>query len=164
MKELKLSAPWVEYVRKIEALFGNDPDIKIIVDDEDNVLRLFVEGQDKADALSQLLPTQLDFGNVRLYISVIPANKEDTTATLFRKAFDGNPVVSCMASADINGCTVNYLVFRNKVVQYFRDDMQDPHGNRSTLYHELANEVFDIEKHNGVFFAVDTPDNLGGIK
>ena len=163
MKELKLSAPWVEYVKKIQALFGADPDIHLEIDDEDNILRLFVDGQEKADALTQLLPSQVDFGNVRLYVSVIPANKEEeTTATLFKKAFDGNPIVSYMASADINGGTVSYLVFRNRVVQYFRDDMQDPHGNRSTLYHDLANEIFD--EHEGVFFAVDAPKNLGGIK
>ena len=164
MKKLKLSPPWCEYTEQLKALFGSDPDIRIEMDEEDNIVRLYVTGQDKADAISQLLPTQKEYGGIRLYISVIPANPEDTVASLFRKAFDGNPIVSCMITKEVMGGEISYLMFKNRVVQYYNDEMQDPNGNKSTLYHNIANEVFDIEKHNGVFFAVDTPDNLGGIK
>ena len=32
MNEVKLSSPWVLYYRKLEALFGNDPDIEVEFD------------------------------------------------------------------------------------------------------------------------------------
>lgn len=57
--KFKLSAPWVTLHRQIEALFGEDPDIKVEYvagDGEDPIIKLYVEGQDKADAIEQLLP------------------------------------------------------------------------------------------------------------
>ena len=57
MGSVKLSSPWINFYREIQALFKDDHDIKIDYNDEEKVIKLFVEGDEKADALMRLLPT-----------------------------------------------------------------------------------------------------------
>ena len=71
---MKLSSPWVEFYREIEALFAQDDEVKVVYEEEKNEVKLYVENARKADALAQLLPTEKTFGNVVLKITVIPAN------------------------------------------------------------------------------------------
>ncbi len=156
MKNLKLVSPWVNFYKEVEALFSEDPAVKLELDDEEMTLKLFVDGALKAEALTELLPTEKTFGDVTLKIEVIPANiiKEDKLA-LFKAAFEGNPVFSYACGGEgVFKDAFKYVVFKNKVVQYFNDDLRDVNGNRSTLYQELAKDVFGEE--GGVSFCTDT--------
>ena len=45
----------------------------------------------------------------------------------------------------------HYAVFQSKVVQFFNDDMSDINGNCTTLYQEIAKDVFS-GRAEGVFF------------
>lgn len=157
-EEVKLSAPWVTYYKEIEALFGEDPDIKVELDQSamtNRTIKLYVCGQDKADALEQILPAEKEFGSMKVFIEIIPANIESTdNVYLYRKAFEGNPAFSF--STTIEGAfnnPVTFFVFKNKVVQFFNDNLGDIYGNTSTLYQDIADEVF--EKHEGIFFCTD---------
>jgi hypothetical protein len=38
-----LSAPWITMYHEIEALFKKDPDIKVVYDEENVVVKLYVE-------------------------------------------------------------------------------------------------------------------------
>lgn len=160
-QELELSPPWDEYYREVDALFGEDPDVKIDMNDEDCELTLYVEGQDKADAISSLLPTEQVFGNVTLKVTVVPANEgPKTKLDLIKDAFEGNPAFSYATTINILYANpVSFVVFKNKVVQYFNDDLSDVNGNRSTLYQEIAKEI--IGEGDGIYFCTDTPDNIG---
>ena len=161
MNKVHISSPWVSYYRELQALFGADPDISVIYDEDNNVVKLYVDGQDKADALSQLLPAEKDFGNVTLVIEIIPDNSEPTLLSLYKKAFNGNPIVSYIVTVDdIMTNPFSYIVFKNKVVQYFNDELGDINGNKNTLYQEIAKNVFDLKQ--GIFFCTDTEQNLGG--
>lgn len=158
MQNLKKISPWVEYYRKLVALFKKDPDIKIIYDEGINVIKMYINGQDKYEALSQLLPSEKKFGNVTLEIELIPCNDLKLSQTdLFRRAFSGNPVVTDVITIgqEIIGSTndFNYIVFEKEVVQYYDDSLNDPHGNRSTLYQEIAKEVFG--EQDGIYFCTD---------
>lgn len=158
MQNLKKISPWVEYYRKLVALFKKDPDIKIIYDEGINVIKMYINGQDKYEALSQLLPSEKKFGNVTLEIELIPCNDLKLSRTdLFRRAFSGNPVVTDVITIgqEIIGSTndFNYIVFEKEVVQYYDDSLGDPHGNRSTLYQEIAKEVFG--EQDGIYFCTD---------
>ena len=46
-----------------------------------------------------------------------------------------------------------YVMFKPEVVQYWDDNLGDPHGNISTLAQEIARDVF--EDGNGVYFSTD---------
>lgn len=142
---MKLSAPWVNFYNEIKALFEQDPEIKISFDEETPEVKLFVENNRKADALTQLLPAEKEFGNVTLKVTVVPANEELSKLDLISEAFFGNPALSYVWKAVTPLGEFDYAVFENKVVQYFNDDMRDINGNRSTLYQELAKDVFGEE-------------------
>lgn len=91
-------------------------------------------------------------------ITVIPANDNISKTDLFKAAFAGNPAVSYIESVDAYGQNFNYVVFEKEVVQYFNDNMGDLHGVESTLYQDIAKEVF--EDYSGIFFCTDIEDSL----
>mgnify|MGYP006958179753 CR=1 FL=1 len=155
---VKLASPWVQYYREIEALFGDDPDIKVLFDEDDLVVRLSVNDHDKADALTQLLPASKEFGNVTLYISVIPNNEvaAPSKISLLKRAFHGNPAFCYTASAEgLYSSPIHYVVFANQVVQYFNDDLGDINGFCSTLYQDIAKDV--LGESEGVHYCTNTP-------
>lgn len=156
--QLKIVSPWVDHYRKIEAMFKNDPDIRIEFDNDDRIVKLFIDGQDKYDALSQLLPEEKVFGAVTLKIQLIPDNKlSQKKIDLFRKAFNGNPVVvatpTVPRSATGSSNDFDYVVFKKEVVQYHNDTLADPHGTCSTLYQSIADDIFIGRE--GVYFCTD---------
>ena len=159
--KLKLSPPWVTYAHELEALFGEDPAIKVVFDDgDDKEITLFVEGSEKADALMQLLPVKKDFGGVSVRVTVRPANDDTyvpSKADLIAKAFDGNPVLSRIVETGPNvAFPATYFVFANKVVQYYNDQMDNPYGVKSTLYENIAKDVFG-DTGVGIYYTTDVP-------
>ena len=155
MENAKLSPPWITFMNEIKALFVEDPDIKIQYSEDDYTMKLFVDNTDKAEALSKMIPAEKDFGNVKMKIEIVPANKDDMTyADLLKKAFAGNPVVKDVVSVDTPFGKVTYVVFEKKVVQFFNDQMDDLYGNKSTLYQECARDVFET-KDADAFFCTD---------
>lgn len=161
MNKLKLSAPWVSYYKKLCAMFGEDPDIKITYDEDDPTVRMYVDNQKKAEALQILLPTSIKFGSVTLNIDIIPANTQFKNKNeLLRDALEGNPAFEYAVTIDnVLSNSVNYFVFKNKVVQYFNDDLGDINGNRSTLYQKIAKEIFG--EIPGIFYCTEGPKEVG---
>lgn len=151
---IKLSSPWIQYVNKLKALFGEDPDIRIEYSDETHTVSLKVRGTAKAEALTELLPEKMTFGKVDLYINVIPANIATNKVASLVAAFSGNPIFKYWKTTQVPMSNpMTYLVFEKEVVQYFNDDAGDINGLCSTLYQEIAKELFkDIP---GVFFCTD---------
>ena len=154
---IKMAPPWVTYANALMAMFEKDPDIKVTYDNENLGVKLYVNGSAKADALTKLLPAEKSFGNVTLKISVVPANDNpEDMVKLFRDAFFGNEAVADIWTAPMEVTQSNpltYVIFRKEVVQYYNDDLSDAHGNRNTLYQEIAKEIF--EDHRGIFFCTD---------
>ena len=158
MGNIKMVSPWVEYYKKIKSLFAQDQNIKVKYDESSNTVKIFVEDQEKADALTQLLPNRKEFGNVVVNIDVIPANKVETPKIdLFRKAFDGNGALSYIETVSgISSNDFNFVVFQPEIVQYYNDDLSDINGLRSTLYQDIAKEVFG--EREGIYFCTDKVD------
>lgn len=156
MDRLKLSAPWETLRHEMEQLFGSDPDIKIAFDEQSYELKLYVDGERKAAALTKLLAKEKTYGNVTVKIEVIPANTTDETiAELYKDAFDGNEVVDEVLTVKLpGGGAANYVIFKNEVVQFFNDDISDPQGLESTLYENIADDVF--ERQGGEFYTTGT--------
>ena len=158
MNNVKISAPWVTYAHKIKAMFGEDPDIRIQYDDVENKITLRVDGTDKAAALVQLLPAEKTISGTTVRIDVVPSNKQQTKADLIEDALKGNPIFSKILKVNPgSGNTFTYAVFRKKVCQFWDDNLGDPHGNISTLYQELAREIFGED--DGILYCTD---NING--
>lgn len=147
MKELNLnlSAPWEIFYKKMEAMFGNDPEITININRDTNIVMLYVRNTDKADALTQLLPEQKEFGNITVEIRVVPANDIKDTVSLYETAFKDNPVFTYAEDGD--GTTIGegttFVVFAREVVQYFNDSLDDVNRIESTLYQTIAKDIFE---------------------
>ena len=160
MARVKLSAPWDEFYNEVNELFKYDKEVRVVFFEEQKTIKLYVDNPAKAEALQKLLPQKKEWGKVVLLIEVIPSNKEKKTKltrSIWSVAFEGNTAVSFIYTIDgIFSNPLTYVVFVNEVVQYFNDNLGDINGNRSTLYEDIARDVF--ENVDATFFCTDTPE------
>lgn len=152
-------SPWVMFSKEVNALFENDPEVAVEFDNDRYNLILRVDNPEKAEALSMILPQKKVFGTVVVTITVVPPNQHEWKAKYFEKAFEGNDafahltIVQELPDAYISN-PIAYCVFKKEVVQYGADDLSSESGMRSTLYQDLAKDVFgDVP---GVYFCTDT--------
>ena len=151
---LKLAPPWITYINMLQALFDGDPQIAFNVNDTLPAVTIACSNGDKNAALSQVLPDEKVFGNVTLKISISGPISNRTFATpkeLMELLFNGNPVFAYThePSQDIRvfGGFL-YVVFKNTVVQFFNDNLDDCHGIMSTLHEDIARQVFADSRYN----------------
>ena len=167
---LKILPPWTIVIRKFEALFDGDPQIACNANfsGAEPSIVLACNNGDKVAALQQILPEEVDFGNVKLKVAVdgIPSNKAFTSKVeLFDTAFKGNPAYAyamCPAEEGYMWIGTTYVVFKNCVVQFAADNLNDCHGIISTLYQIIADELLTGPATDGVFYNTDVERaNLG---
>ena len=168
---LKLSPPWITYIHQLEALFDGDPLIAFNTGYDDNgpFVTLAVGDPDKATAIAKLLPTEKHFGNVTLRVTVDGkfSNRAFVSPKeLFDTAFAKNPAYAYSVSPADEGYwffSITYVVFKNCVVQFFNDNLNDAHGLVSTLYQDIAAEVFADAGFNGVYYCTDVETGKLGM-
>ena len=143
-------------------MFKGDPEVMVVYDEDNRDIKLYVENSKKASALEKILPKEKKFGRIIQRISVIPANglcsveKEE----LFKAALEGNNAVSFIRSVEgIFANSMTFVVFKKEVVQFWTDNIGDYFGLRSTLYQNIAEEIF--ENTDGVYFSTDETDDYG---
>lgn len=138
-------SPWQTYYNEVRALFGSDPQITTAFDEEKMEIVLRVSDQDKAEALSKIIPFKKEFGNLEVTVTIIPPNEPVFTANTLRKAFEGNPAFEEVVEIpDISSNPIMYAVFKKEVVQFWNDNLGDPHGNITTLYQDIASNVLNV--------------------
>lgn len=160
---LKISPPWTVTIKKIEALFDGDPQIACNVNygSENPSIVLACNNGDKVAALMKILPDEFEFGNVKLNVEVdgVPSNRAfKNKKELFETAFMGNPAFSMAVSPvdeGYNWFSIVYVIFKNCVVQFFADNINDAHGLISTLYQDIASEILTGDVVQGVCFCTD---------
>lgn len=170
MARVKLSPPWDIYATEVETLFKHDKEVHVLYDHEQRKISLYVDNAEKADALSKLLPDEKAFGNNAVHIEIIPANEASknmnvSKGTLYKTAFEGNEAfsrVKVVRNAFLTN-DITYVVFVKKVVQFYTDNLGDLYGFRSTLYQEVAKDVFGDE--SGVYFCTEAtnPNDANGL-
>lgn len=155
---IQLVSPWVEYYRKIQAMFHEDRDVTVLFDEQEAKIKIYVSVTDKMVAIKALLPTEKVFGNITLTIDVIPpynTNKDtpETISDLYLDAFEDNPAIDSIRTIDDPSLSnpLTFVVFKPTVVQYFNDNLASLNGLASCLYEDLASELFI--KKDGVFFS-----------
>lgn len=159
MARVALSSPWEIYYSEVKELFRYDPEVHVLYDDEKKTISLYVDNMAKADALGEILPEEKVLGNVSVYLDIISANDaknlaEDYTGTIYERAFRGNPAFSYVHRVTgVFSYNVIYVVFANRVVQFFTDNLADVNGNCSTLYETIAGDV--LLRPVGVYFCTD---------
>lgn len=160
---LKILPPWSIVIRKIEALFDGDPQIACNTDFSSSspAITLACNNGDKVTALQQILPEAYTIGNVTLKVNIdgVPSNRQFVNKKeLFEAAFGGNPAFAYAVSPTDDGYnwfSLVYVVFKNYVVQFFADNLNDCHGVISTLYQDIASELLVGDGAKGVCFNTD---------
>ena len=160
---LKLSPPWDIYAAEVAELFKYDHKVHVLYDREEHKIALYVDDVEKAEALAKLLPEEKTFGNITMQIDVIPANGSIgalslSNGGLYKLAFRDNDAFSRVKVVHVPYMTndITYVVFVKRVVQYYTDNLGDLYGLRSTLYQDIARDVFGCE--DGVFFCTEPTD------
>ena len=162
-EKVSLSSPWQIYYKKLNVMFANDKQIKMFYDEATNEIKMYVDNDKKAAAIASLLPTEKQFGNVTIKISVIPANGRsfrtpDNIDEIIEDAFEGNYAFKYVKTyRGVYNNPLTYVVFENKVVQIYTDNMGDINGFTSTLYEEIAREIFIVDH---IYYCTDTPNYL----
>lgn len=164
---LKMSPPWITYINEIEQMFDGDPDIAIEFGGSasEPFVMLSTKNGDKAAALMKLLPSEKNFGNVALRIDIdcpaVPNKAFPTVQELFETAFEKNPAFAYVVVPEGYMIPFTYVVFKNCVVQFFNDNLNDPHGVISTLYQDIAYDLFRDNCPGGVSFCTDVERKVG---
>ena len=169
MAKLKLSPPWDTYYDELNVMFKNDPSVHVVMDDDEYTVKLYVENPEKADALHELLQEEVQFGNVTLKVTVVPANTQNESRfthnknhpkymeLIFRAAFDGNSALYDVVTVQgVFGFSACYVIFNKEVVQYYNDNMSDINGLCSTLYENIARDIFKPDL--GAFYCTSAND------
>lgn len=173
MARLNMLSPWMTYYHEMVAFFKKDDEVNVVWDDSGDVdtIKLYVKEESKAEALMELLPTTKEFGVVTVNIEIIPANDKKsffitrmnhTNPALFSMALRDNNAVSFIKTVEgIFSNPITYIVFNKEVVQYFNDSLGDYFGQCSTLYQELAKDIFGT--HEGVFYCTNKADGCSTL-
>lgn len=157
---VQLAPPWIAHYHKIQALFEHDPDVKVSYNNDDYTVVIGVIGYDKSEAIARLVKPEVVFGNITLKVKVTLVNIEaaDIIDT-FKTAFRGNPTVVAAEKINLPGVgSASHVVFRKEVVQFFNDDICDVYGVESTLFENIANDVFVYSSSDPVYYSTDIKD------
>lgn len=150
---MKLSPPWVTYIRRLEKLFEHDDEVNVLYDDNSDApkVKLFCATEEKYSAWTRLLPMTVNFGNVTMSVTVIPPNGDVDYGDILAKAFKGNPILKDIKHVDnVPLMREWYVLFEPVVVQYMNDDITSPYGITSTLYAHIADDIINVD--NSVAF------------
>ena len=150
-----LSPPWHSYQRKVMALFGKDPDVRVRdlfkVDECNYTLFIIVRSEKKAQAIRALLPRCVEISNVtvtsRIFIPVddceIRAGQKACDIRLLEDAFTGNPLFDRIESAGVGVFHLTYCIFKKEVLQFWDDDLSNFYGLHTTLAETIAYDILN---------------------
>lgn len=168
MPVVNLSSPWVILYHEIKAMFAEDKDVKVVLNEKEYVISVYTNSCQKSAAISRILIKERVYGNVHVKIQVPPPNCTEEVKPMnsveetYKEAFKNNPALSYTLRMSLPMVDENvYIVFRNKVVQYFNDNLLDVNGFKSTLYEDIARDIFENSMSEIPCFCTDVPENLG---
>ena len=141
-------SPWINLYREYAALFGQDPEIDLALDEENYIIRLYAKTFTKAEALSKLLPMSYTFGNIEAKVIVVYPNGIKNTEQLFKDAFEGNPAFYDILTIE-DPLPATFVIFKPEVVQYKNDNLFSYNRMRTTVFEDIAKDIFKVP---GVYF------------
>lgn len=151
-----LSSPWITYYRKINALFGVDPDLDVKYnDDTDDTKTISIESTNtfKIMALEKLLKPSVTFGNITVSVKCLVKNDEkEAVSALFKTAFSGNPHLSDIIDKKVIAVDETFVLFKKEVIQFFNDDCTDYFSN----WNGLAEDILRTVMNEGILVNIGT--------
>lgn len=151
---LTLPDPVWRYFNKLSAMFGKDPDVEIEIERVDDItseVMLYINNSNrpgKSDAFVKMLPSRVDFGIQRLYITIIPTNDSRADHEFLTDMFYGNPIIDSFVT-DHSGR--HYIVFKKDILQYYVHGLSYVNSLQSALAEDLARELITDDITNVYF-------------
>jgi len=149
----RLSPPWYTYHRKVQAMFGRDPEVYVKdlaeVENDKYSYMILVSDKKKAEAIKAILPQNIQMGNVGIDLAILGPDEndidplEESDTEIYTAAFSGNPVFVETAVKSFGPITASYCIFKKEVIQFQNDDLSDYCGNYSGLASDIARELFN---------------------
>lgn len=142
MENLQLSPPWVTFANEMKAMFEKDDSVRVVYDQQQSKINLYVESATKAEALGQLLVREATFGGVTVTVNVIPGNKvSDNYVNRYATAFENNPALIDTKQVFSPFGELNYIIWSGDPVQFFNDNLADYQGKKTILMEDVAKDV-----------------------
>lgn len=153
MAKLNLSPPWIILYNEMKAFFKEDNEVNVGYNDEEKKILLYVTDNKKATALASLIKEEVELGKVTVKICIMPGNGFSSGNCAIKDAFVGNGAFDHVINVKAFGFDMQFVIFKAKVVQYKTDDISDYYGLQSTLYEDIARDIFkDV---GGVFYCTE---------
>ena len=161
----QLSPPWYSYQRKVLALFGRDPEVRVRdlyeVDERNFTLFILVRTEAKAQAIRALLPRIVEISGTtvtsKIFIPVdeceVRLEKKGSDIQIVKEAFTGNPVFDRVEPPSCGFSAWGYCIFRKEVIQFWDDDISNFYGLHTTLAETIALEILkdvDVQFCTGI--------------
>ncbi len=153
---IKLSPTWHTYHRKVNALFGKDPDIIIKdlakIDDGSYTYMMLISNKEKAAAIKAILPSTVTFGSINVNACILGPEEDEiipitgSEVDIYKSAFSGNPIVTQILEIKASGISFAYCIFKKEIVQFWNDDLSDYRGNFNGLPSDIARELLISER------------------
>ena len=101
-------------------------------------------GTSKADALAQLLPSEVVFGNIKVKIVVKPSNEGGNVRAWIVAAFSSNPYFVEATHIEPSKLSPggDYALFAPEAVQFWADSLFNPNGLVTQTIEDLVKDVF----------------------
>ena len=142
MQDLKLSPPWVTFANEMKAMFAQDPGVRVVFDQQNMEIKLYVESATKAEALETLLVKEAVFGGVTVKVTVIPGNAvSDKYVNMYDTAFESNPALVDTKYVSSPFGQFTYVIWSAKPIQFFDDNLADYQGKKTMLLEDVAKDV-----------------------
>lgn len=154
-------APWYDLLHELEGLFKYDDDVTVSMDKVKLEIDVYVKGAAKAAALTWFLTDHKEFGTIQVPINVIPSNEGETTESLLKTAFAGNPLIAdiiAMPSETPVLGDVTYLVAEPAVIQYDGDNISSPWGIETLTVEEALKDV--VADLNNLLISSDVQEEV----
>ena len=141
-KEVALSSPWMTYYKKLVALFGDDPELDVLWDDDTKTVTIESVNTFKIMALEKLLNPTVVFGNITVTVKCLVKNgAEESLSAVFKTAFAGNPHFSQVIDAKVVAMNETFVLFQPEVIQFFNDDTTDYYSNWNGLSEDIMRDI-----------------------
>lgn len=148
------AAPTMYY--KMKALFGPDPEMAVKYDHETSTVNIIVVDEVRADALSEMLPSEYDFGDGEVLHVRINGLKFEHSRELDEEtvnlALGQNPYFAGIESFEFSFTEVgreywgvrDFLMFKNTTIPFKADNFGNPEGYCVKTPEQLATSVFEL--------------------
>lgn len=164
-EKVKLSPPWESHMQMLKAFFKGDDRIEVVIGTQEGTQKGTVVGQIRvADAdcfiaLGQALRQTVKFGNVTLYVVIVPANEEVEAKigkklkagkkllplAALKEALKKNPAFSKLKMSRLGDRSICFCVFKPAIIQWYNDNLGNPWKITSCMHECQAENVFADE-------------------